>query len=119
MENSENKIFTIAGREFEFKDLTIDEDEEVKKYTSKANVSGKEFIVNFTGAETKRFLYLILAPLDGKAVDEAFFGKVLHKDFIEIFITFFFMNDAAMMRSVIKYAQSILLTAAQLSSSKA
>lgn len=112
------KIFTIAGREFEFKDLTIDESEEVTKITTKAQVSLKEYKADFTGAETKRFLYLVLKTVDNKPVDEQFFGQTLEKDFVDIFLTFFLTKMISMISSSIKFAQSTKNSIAQLENSK-
>jgi hypothetical protein len=103
-----NKTFTIAGREFVFKDLTINEAEEVKDLTAKANISDKEVSLNYTSQETKRFLFLVLKPADNKPLEETFFGDALEKDFAEVFLTFFLarMNWAKI--SATQFAMSML-----------
>jgi hypothetical protein len=103
----ENKTYMIDGREFDFKSLTIDELTEVNKIVSKFAVKGNEIKGDITGDESKRFLWLALKPLDGKPVEESFFGKTEETMFLDIFTAFFLRRISSARNTASAFASSI------------
>ena len=80
---SETKTYEIDGKGFRLKDLTLDEADEVNKIIS---LEGKELAVS--NDDSKRFLQLVLEPLNGDtgAVD---FGKCTERTALEVLKDFF------------------------------
>lgn len=104
---TENKTFIIDGREFAFKNLTIDELTEANKIVSKFAVKDNEIKGDITGDEYKRFLRLALKPLDGKPADESFFGKTEEAMFLDIFTAFFLRRINSARSIADSFAKSI------------
>lgn len=76
------KTYTIAGKEFTLKDLTLDEADEVNKLITTVN-GGAEI----SNKNSKRFLQIVLAPVeDGTSVD---FGKCTETVALEVMKDFF------------------------------
>lgn len=77
------KTYTIDGKEFTLKDLTLDEADEVNKLINTVN-GGAEI----SNKNSKRFLQIVLAPVepDTKGID---FGKCTETVALEVMKDFF------------------------------
>lgn len=72
----DNKIYEIGGVKFKFKDLTLDEQEQVENVQKKVTLKDGTATGDFTGAEVKEFLNIILEPAEPAVYLKDIFGKI-------------------------------------------
>jgi len=72
----DNKVYEIGGIKFKFKDLTLDEQEHVEQIQSRVTVKDGTATGDFTGAEVREFLNIILEPVNPAEYQKDIFGKI-------------------------------------------
>lgn len=82
----ENKTYSIAGTEFQLKDLTLKEAEEVQKtFKSLTANNQNEILADLSNESAREFLSTVLTPKR----PAVFFDDATEMQFLEIFKDFF------------------------------